>query len=50
MSKQLGIPATNKYFSIGAHDIHRIANERIVESWHVEDWLSALVQLGAFGS
>ena len=29
-----------------AIDIHRIANGRIVETWHVEDWLSVFGQLG----
>jgi steroid delta-isomerase-like uncharacterized protein len=44
----LGVPATDKPFSIRAHDIHRFAADgMIVESWHIEDWLSFLFQVGA---
>jgi predicted ester cyclase len=44
----LGVAATDKPFSIRAHDIHRFgADNMIVESWHIEDWLSFLFQVGA---
>lgn len=41
-----GIPPTGTRIEVMAIDIHRIAGGRIVESWHVEDWLSAFGQLG----
>jgi predicted ester cyclase len=47
VSAFLGHPATNKPFTMTSIDIHTICNGRIIESRHVEDWLSTLVQLGA---
>jgi steroid delta-isomerase-like uncharacterized protein len=47
VSSFLGHPATNKPFTMTSIDIHTICSGRIVESRHVEDWLSTLVQLGA---
>jgi steroid delta-isomerase-like uncharacterized protein len=41
-----GIPPTGKQIEAMAIDIHRIENGRIVETWHVEDWLSIFGQLG----
>ena len=41
-----GIPPTGKPVEAMAIDIHRIANGRIAETWHVEDWLSVFGQLG----
>ncbi|HKG26597.1 MAG TPA: ester cyclase [Thermomicrobiales bacterium] len=43
----LGIPTTGKQVEFAAIDIHRIANGQIVETWHIEDYLSLLFQLGA---
>jgi predicted ester cyclase len=44
----LGVTATDKPFSVRAHDIHRFgADGMVVESWHIEDWLSFLFQVGA---
>jgi predicted ester cyclase len=42
-----GVKATGKRFQMMAIDIHRLCNGRIAETWHVEDWLGALFQLGA---
>lgn len=44
----LGIPATGKPVEIRSHDIARIKDGRIVEFWHVEDFLNTLFQIGAF--
>jgi steroid delta-isomerase-like uncharacterized protein len=41
-----GVAATGKSISVMAIDIHRICNGRIAETWHVEDWLSGLFQMG----
>ena len=44
----LGVAATDKPFSVRAHDIHHFgADGMVLESWHVEDWLSFLFQVGA---
>jgi steroid delta-isomerase-like uncharacterized protein len=43
----LGIPPTGKAVEFMAIDIHRIANGLIVETWHIEDYLSLISQLGA---
>jgi predicted ester cyclase len=44
----LGLPPSNKPIEIGAIDIHRIAGDRIVESWHVEDIITLYGQIGGF--
>ena len=31
-----------------AINIHRFKDGKIVKSWHIEDWLSGLFQMGAF--
>ena len=42
----LGIPATGQAVFM-AIDLHRVAGGQIVETWHIEDYLSLLFQLGA---
>ncbi len=42
----LGIPPTNKSFSVAGIDIYRLENGRLAEHWHVIDQLSMLQQLG----
>ncbi len=42
-----GVPATGKSLKILAIDIHQICGGRVVKTWHLEDWLSALFQIGA---
>jgi steroid delta-isomerase-like uncharacterized protein len=43
----VGVPATNQPVTFQTIDIHRVEGDRIVETWHVEDWLSVLFQLRA---
>ncbi|WP_342078579.1 ester cyclase [Yoonia sp. SS1-5] len=44
----LGIdPATGKSFDIMSIDIHRVEDGKLKESYHIEDWMSALAQLTA---
>lgn len=43
----LGIPPTGKQVEFMTIDIHRIANGQIAESWHIEDYLSLIFELGA---
>lgn len=42
-----GVAPSNKPFTIMAIDIHQVCNGRVVQTWHVEDWLSGLFQMGA---
>ena len=41
------LPATGKPVEFMAIDIHRVENGQIVETHHIEDFLSVLFQLGA---
>ena len=41
-----GIPATGRSCRVAGIDIHRLANGRMAEHWHVVDQLSMLQQLG----
>ena len=43
-----GIPARNRRLSIQAIDIHEFRNGKIARTWHTEDWMSGMHQLGAF--
>ncbi|MEM8555480.1 MAG: ester cyclase [Pseudomonadota bacterium] len=44
----LGVnPPSGKSFEIMSIDIHRVEDGRIVESFHVEDWMRAVAQLTA---
>jgi steroid delta-isomerase-like uncharacterized protein len=42
----LGIPATNKTFSVAGIDVHLVRDGRIAEHWHVVDQLGQMQQLG----
>ena len=42
-----GIPGTGRTIEFMAIDIHRVEDGQIVETWHVEDFLSVLFQIGA---
>jgi steroid delta-isomerase-like uncharacterized protein len=42
-----GIPARGGRLDIQAVDIHEFKNGRIVRTWHTEDWMTGLRQLGA---
>lgn len=43
----VGVPASGAEVSFTAFDMYRVQDGLIVESWHVEDLLSALEQIGA---
>jgi predicted ester cyclase len=43
--KLFGQPASNRIMAFTAMDIHRIVDGKIVETWHVEDFLSMNKQL-----
>jgi len=44
----LGVdPATGKSFEIMSIDVHRVEDGRLKESYHIEEWLTAIRQLTA---
>ena len=45
--EMMGIPATGEEVAFRAFDIHQLENGRIVKSWHLEDNLDMVYQLGA---
>jgi steroid delta-isomerase-like uncharacterized protein len=42
----LGFPAENRKMTIQAIDIHEFKDGKIIRTWHTEDWLTGLGQLG----
>ena len=44
----IGFAAKNRAMSIQAIDIHQFRDRRIVRTWHTEDWMTGLHQLGVF--
>lgn len=45
-SEFLGMPATNRDYTVAGIDIHRLTDAGMAEHWHVVDQLSQLQQLG----
>jgi predicted ester cyclase len=43
-----GFPSKGRPFKIMAIDIHQFKDGKIVKTWHIEDWLGGLFQMGAF--
>lgn len=41
------IQPSNKPIQIMALDVHELCNGKVVQTWHVEDWLSGMFQMGA---
>jgi steroid delta-isomerase-like uncharacterized protein len=44
----MGFPAKNRKMTIQAIDIHEFNAGKVVRTWHTEDWLTGLHQLGVF--
>ena len=44
----LGFPSKNRKMDIQVVDIHEFKDGRIIRTWHTEDWMSGLRQLGVF--
>lgn len=44
----MGFPAKNRTMSIQVVDIHEVKDGKIVRTWHTEDWMTGLRQLGVF--
>lgn len=43
-----GFPSKGKPFTIMAIDIHQFKDGKVIKTWHIENWLSGLFQMGAF--
>ena len=43
-----GFPSKNRKMTMQAIDIHEFKDGRIVHTWHSEDWMTGLRQLGVF--
>ena len=44
----MGIAPTNKKLTIALHEFHHLKNNKLVKTWHLEDWLTMLIQTGAW--
>jgi len=44
-----GIPSKGRRLTIQAVDIHQIKDGKIIRTWHTEDWMTGLRQLGVTG-
>jgi steroid delta-isomerase-like uncharacterized protein len=42
----LGFPPTGRSMKIQAVDIHEFKNGKIIRTWHTEDWMTGLRELG----
>ncbi|WP_280328736.1 ester cyclase [Pseudomonas sp. BN102] len=42
----VGVAPTNRRIDIRATDIHEFKDGKIVRTWHMEDWMTGLHQLG----
>ncbi len=47
-SALMGFAAKGRKMAIQAIDIHEFSDGRIIRTWHTEDWLTGLHQLGVF--
>lgn len=43
----LGIPPTGRRFAMALHEFHYVENGRVTHTWHLEDWLGWMRQVGA---
>ena len=44
----MGFPSKNRKMNIQIVDIHEFKDGKIIRTWHTEDWMSGLRQLGVF--
>lgn len=43
-----GIAPTGKPIAIAIHEFHQLSADRIIRTWHLEDWFGMLNQVGAW--
>lgn len=48
LGELFGIAATGKKVSFRLHEFHALDGERVVTTWHMEDWFGLFLQLGQF--
>ncbi|WP_342634480.1 ester cyclase [Phyllobacterium salinisoli] len=48
LGEWFGIAPTGKSFKISIHEFHHIVDGRLTHTWHLEDWLGWLFQVGAW--
>ena len=48
LGELFGIAATGKKVSLRLHEFHALDDERVVTTWHMEDWFGLFLQLGQF--
>ena len=41
----MGVRATGRQFEIALHEFHQIADQRILTTWHLEDWFGFFNQV-----
>jgi len=44
----MSFPSKNRKMDIQVVDIHEFKDGKIIRTWHTEDWMSGLRQLGVF--
>ena len=49
-SRFMGIAPTYKKLTVALHEFHYLKDGRLTTTWHLEDWLSMLLQTGAFSA
>lgn len=47
-SEFLGIAPTNQKLTIALHEFHHLQDGKLTKTWHLEDWLTMLLQTGAW--
>ena len=45
----LGYAAKNRKMTIQAVDIHEVKEDKIIQTWHTEDWMTGFHQMGILG-
>jgi len=44
----MGIAPTNQKLTIAIHEFHHLQGGKVTKTWHLEDWLTMLLQTGAW--
>jgi predicted ester cyclase len=47
-SEFMGIAPTHKELTIAIHEFHHLKDGKVAKTWHLEDWLTMLLQTGAW--
>lgn len=44
----MGVAPSGREICVSCHDFHELREGRIARTWHLEDWFTALTQIGAW--